>query len=411
MTVIPITCDNCGAKYKLPPTFKGSQAKCQKCGSVIDVAKQRESAGDGDASPAAGAKPAKARPAAAAKPAVDRSKSRAKPATGGRKAAAAAKDDGGKPARASSSRSRRGAKDDDDGGDSPRRGREKKKDNTPMILGGVGLVAILVVVAVLMMKGDDKKDSNENAEANKTAKADPNVEGGAEGGAKAATAADANANSGDTLKPADAGDPAATGDKPGDAKKPDEMPAPDAGKPEATKPADAGAPMPSDLDPTRKKERWEKQRNPARTMGDVRSAADQYGEVQWPDSIDAATKTEVMGLVENLDPLGGISSTRAKNKLVKMGYPGLFGILERLRTLDYTQPDDGLYGFELNKALENMTGGMTASYQPVQAGEEMHPAKAQWNTKNVGAWMKAFKGWPDAAAFKKAKIARAKKNK
>ena len=44
MTVIPITCDNCGAKYKLPPTFKGSQAKCQKCGSVIDVAKQREAA-------------------------------------------------------------------------------------------------------------------------------------------------------------------------------------------------------------------------------------------------------------------------------------------------------------------------------------------------------------------------------
>ena len=59
MTVIPITCDNCGAKYKLPPTFKGSQAKCQKCGSVIDVAKQREAAeAGGDAKPAAAAKPA-----------------------------------------------------------------------------------------------------------------------------------------------------------------------------------------------------------------------------------------------------------------------------------------------------------------------------------------------------------------
>ena len=34
MSVIPITCDNCGAKYKLPPTFKGSQAKCQKCGTI-----------------------------------------------------------------------------------------------------------------------------------------------------------------------------------------------------------------------------------------------------------------------------------------------------------------------------------------------------------------------------------------
>ncbi|MFT4841205.1 MAG: cobalamin biosynthesis Mg chelatase CobN, partial [Candidatus Azotimanducaceae bacterium] len=158
MSVIPITCDNCGAKYKLPPTFKGTQAKCQKCGSVIDVAKQRESAGS-DSSPAAAAKPAASRPAAAAKPAVDRSKSR----TAGRKtAAAAASPKADKPARGGSSRSRRGAK-DDDGEDTSRRGREKKKDNTPMIIGGVGLLALVVVVVVMMMGGDDPKLSNEAA--------------------------------------------------------------------------------------------------------------------------------------------------------------------------------------------------------------------------------------------------------
>ena len=97
MTVIPITCDNCGAKYKLPPTFKGSQAKCQKCGSVIDVAKQREAAeAGGDAKPAAAAKPA-----AKARPAVDRSKGRAAGASA-RKAAA------DKPARSRSSWRSRG---------------------------------------------------------------------------------------------------------------------------------------------------------------------------------------------------------------------------------------------------------------------------------------------------------------
>ena len=54
MPVIPIVCVNCGAKYKLPPTFKGTQAKCPKCSSIIDVAKQLAEAGNGDsAKPAA----------------------------------------------------------------------------------------------------------------------------------------------------------------------------------------------------------------------------------------------------------------------------------------------------------------------------------------------------------------------
>ncbi|MFN9758232.1 MAG: TIGR00266 family protein, partial [Planctomycetota bacterium] len=62
MTVYQIACDNCGAKYKLPETFAGKQAKCQKCGSVIEVQKQREAASAAAAAPAA-------KPAAAARPA------------------------------------------------------------------------------------------------------------------------------------------------------------------------------------------------------------------------------------------------------------------------------------------------------------------------------------------------------
>jgi len=58
MTVLQITCDNCGAKYKLPESFTGAQAKCQKCQSIIDVARQRAAAlgGAGEAAkPAAAA--------------------------------------------------------------------------------------------------------------------------------------------------------------------------------------------------------------------------------------------------------------------------------------------------------------------------------------------------------------------
>ena len=60
--------------------------------------------------------------------------------------------------------------------------------------------------------------------------------------------------------------------------------------------------------------------------------------------------------------------------------------------------------------IEEITGGLNAGYAAVQAGEDVHPAKAQWNTKNVKAWMTAFAKWPDEAAFKKNKKERAKKN-
>ncbi|HIE71724.1 MAG TPA: hypothetical protein EYP98_16955 [Planctomycetes bacterium] len=389
MSVIPITCDNCGAKYKLPPTFKATQAKCQKCGSVIDVATQRKAAGDGD-SPTADAKPA-----AAAKPAVDRSKGRA--AGGSKRTPAASKAD--RPARDGSSRSRRGDE-DDDGEDSPRRAREKKKDNTPMIIGGVGLVAIIVVVVVMMMMdGNDEKEGEETAQSNeagKTADANANKEAPKPGDTEGANKPEEGTGPEEGGKPTEGTKPDG-GSKPaeGDVKKPD--------TPKPT-PAEAGA-------PAVKKEPWQKQKNPPQTMGEVRSAAEMYGEVVWPDSIDAAKKAEIMDIVGDLSVTGGIRSIRAKAKLVKAGYAGLFGILEALQKLDYKQPGDGAFGFELNKALEDITGGLNARYAAVQADENMHPAKALWNTKTVGAWMRVFAKWPDEASFRKTKSDRAKKRK
>ena len=129
------------------------------------------------------------------------------------------------------------------------------------------------------------------------------------------------------------------------------------------------------------------------------------------DSSAATEKAEIMEIVDDLDVTGGIRSIRAKAKLVKAGYPGLFGILEALQKLDYRQASDAAFGFELNKALEDITGGLNARYAAVQADEQLHPAKALWNTKTVKAWMATFAKWPDAAAFKKAKTARAKKKR
>ena len=397
MSVIPITCDNCGAKYKLPPTFKGTQAKCQKCGSVIDVQKQREAATAGD-SPAAAAKPAKARPASGAKPAVARSQRRS----------AAASSAADKPARAGSGRSRRSGKDDDDA-ETPRRSREKKKDNTPMILAGVGLVVIVIALLLVMGGGDDKKKPEEEASTNPatntdTADANANKQDTNPG------AADTVANAADKAAPDSAAAGAAGADaKPAAADKPADDAQPTADPTKVTEP-----PAPPPIEPAipgGKKEPWMKQRNPPQTMSQVQSAAEMYGEVIWPESIDATKKAEILEIVADLDASGGIRSIRAKAKLVKAGYPGLFGILEALQKLDYRQASDAAFGFELNKALEDLTGGLNARYAAVQTDEEMHPAKALWNTKTVKAWMATFAKWPDAAAFRKAKAERAKKRR
>ncbi len=154
MTAVQITCDNCGAKYKLPESFAGTQAKCQKCGSAIDVARQRASPDEA----ATGA-----RPAAAARPAIDRSKlappkhhERSTPTGRGSKSAkpgSTSAKPGSTSAKPGSTSAKPGSTSAKPGSSRDRRERTQKKSNaTPLLLGGVGLAAVIVVV-VLMMKG------------------------------------------------------------------------------------------------------------------------------------------------------------------------------------------------------------------------------------------------------------------
>jgi len=129
--LLPIVCDNCGAKYKLPESFTGSQSKCQKCGSVIAVDAQRQQASTASAA---------ARPATGAKPAVARSAEAPRPAE---RAA-------GKSTRSESPGARSGAGRDRAG--RARREAPAKKSKTPLIVGGIVLLAIVAVV-VWMLRG------------------------------------------------------------------------------------------------------------------------------------------------------------------------------------------------------------------------------------------------------------------
>lgn len=390
MTVLSITCDNCGAKYKLPETFKGSQAKCQKCGSVIDVQKQRAATSGADTPSAA--KPAAQKPAAAARPAIDRSKSEPKPVEraarptrverASKDAPAATADDGGK--------GRRGAR-----GERP----PKKSNPMPLVLSGVGLVVIAGAAAFFLMGGDDKPKAED------TAKNTP----------AAGTPAD---------KPADKPAQPAPGKPAVDAapQAPSEgAPAqPDQGAaaaPAAGKPADASAgpgetapalppAEPADADPTRPKRPWEKIKG-IHSMADVRDPTS-YPEVVWPATTDDAKKAMIRELCDDVVN-GGVSGMRAKPKLAEIGHEALFGIVEKLRTLDYKSETGNGYGFEFNKLLEEMTAGQNAGFELVEVGEPIDPRKAEYNTMTVGAWRRMLDKFPDAESFKKDRTARLKK--
>jgi hypothetical protein len=48
-----IVCDNCGAKWRLPPTWKGPTANCQRCGCSIDAQVQLDANASSRQNPAA----------------------------------------------------------------------------------------------------------------------------------------------------------------------------------------------------------------------------------------------------------------------------------------------------------------------------------------------------------------------
>lgn len=388
MTVIHITCDNCGAKYKLPETFTGSQAKCQKCGSVIDVQKQRGQAAA--AAPAAAAQPAAAvKPAAAAKPAVDRSKAAA-PAERPARAARTGKGDDapehGSAAHGSAAHGRAGHHGDaahgHHGHDGHHHHHHHKKDDNKMLMvvSGVSLVAIAIAVGVYLMNSGDTPKASTTADKTPAA-------------AKPADTPAAKPADTPAAKPAD--QPA---DKPAD--KPVEAP--------VAKPADASPPpVEVSTTPGTTKRPWEKMVNPPASMADVADPKS-YGEVKWPASIDEPTRTEIRGLVEDVKN-GGRAGISAKPKLVKHDYAALFGIVEGLRTLDYKSADDSMLAFELNKVLEQITGGLNARFDPVEAGEELVPSKAEWNTRSVKGWLGMLDTFPDAETFRKNRAERLKK--
>lgn len=394
MTVLQITCDNCGAKYKLPESFTGAQAKCQKCQSIIDVAKQRAAAqaGAGEAAkPAAAAKPA-----TAAKPAVDRSKLQkpsepatkssgvlsSKPPSGKAPAKPAGKGTGkgtGKP----TNRTATG----DDEGDGSYKTAPKKNSTMPVLLAGLALLVVAGVVLIVKMGGDKPKPEPTKESTAKAPEAGKPAE---------------------TEKPAEPEKAIAPGGGPAKPKAEDAKPA-DAAAKETEKPAEKPAETPAPAAPSGPAAnevvtpagQTVRITNPPATMADVTDPKT-YPEVTWPAGIDDATKTEVRELAETAATDTGIQGTRASNKLREKGHPAVFAIVERLRTIDYKDVDATQGANLLNKTLEDMTNRvLSAGYIQIPPGFEMTPALAELNTRSAKKWIDALAKLQTPADLKK----------
>jgi hypothetical protein len=280
-----------------------------------------------------------------------------------------------------------------------RRGERKQGNNTMLFAGaGIGLLAIIVVVLIMMNSGDGKKKAAEAAKVDPAAAAEKPAQPVEPPPQKLEPKAAAGKNEPAKSEPAK-GTNAAGEPKPAAAAAGDANPAP------AVQPP-AAANAPPTEEPGRTKKRWEKLANAPQTMDQVTDPKT-YGAVQWAADIDDAKKTEIRALVADAsDVNSGIAGIRAKPKLAKQPYEAMFGIVERLSQLDYKSSADSMVAFELNKLLEELTGGLTASFEPVDATEEIVPAKAEWNTRSVKGWLSLLAKFTDAEAFRKDKAAR-----
>lgn len=357
MSQLQIVCQNCGAKYRLPESFSGDRAKCKACGSVIDVAAQRD--GDAAAAPSA-ARPAGARPAAA-RPAAARPAA-ARPA--GARASARKKEDDGDAPRSSSAR-RSGAR------ASGARGRkaeteEAKGSNQTALFGGIGALVVVILVAVFGFGGDDKTD--EGGEGKDPKKTETASDANSSGDSNTGNANEASTNSGDT---------GTTG-----------------GTTTPEKPADAGTSKPADKPadkPKNKPKRNPKDPVTEETLFDPRTDT---SEVTWPDAIEASAREEAEGWVEDIE-FAGFAGIRAKKSLRANPYRAVFAVINKMRTLDLRDGDQTRYAAELSRMLQDdLTGGTNVPFTDVDPGEAVDLEIAHKNGKCVEAWVK----WADRAS-------------
>ena len=338
MAHLPIQCQNCGAKYKIPETFPGDFAKCKACGNKMDVnaARSAQSAApDSEArAPASHATGGTRKPRQGTEARTGTHRKRGEEETPKRSR---------RPASASSRRGRRGADDNDEDEEETGRRGHRKKDNTPLILGvSLGVLAVIVVIVFMMWGGDDESTQAKNQKvAAKNDKGTNKIAAEEDAKAKAAEAAKAKAAEAAKAKAAEA-----------------------AAKKKAAK---------KKLD--------------IKKVADVMTAADIFK----PSTLDKlppakdTTAEELTAINEQLDLLkegGGLGYIRAPGKLMVIGAKMIPLAVNRLMTLDYSKVEDNQYAFAISEAIKGLTE-FELAFDPARIIDEFTIKQGHTNATKV----------------------------
>ncbi len=396
MAATQIVCTNCGAKYRIPETFKGNRAKCKACGTVIDVAAQRatEATADAGEEKPAAAKPAAAKPAtakpAAARPASPRrsrttksSDSPTRPTRSSRRAEASEEPEEAdskpvsRPRRASSGSASSGgaSKRSSSRGGSSRRGRavaEDKKGNKGMLIGGGVLVLAAAVVGVIFFMGGDDAPAEEK------------IATAGEGQANAEQATQIEEGKQTTGTETPAGETPAAG-----------QPVEAAGDEKGADPAAAEAAANESKEPAKDSKPARKKGEPITDPSQVFNPKTELEPMPWPADVSDEEKAVIEDLISDLAD-GGRAGIDAKKKLEALGYKPLAAIFNALREKDYMDSFDSMDAWELNKFMETTTKGANVPFRPVNIGEEVPLETADWNARIVKVWVTFVSHYSDA---------------
>ena len=331
MALLPVQCQNCGAKYKIPETFQSDSAKCKACGSVIDVKAARDGAGDAASEPAGKSIGGTRKPrqtAAAGRSARRRGgddEVEAKPKRSARRAGTL-----------TSRRGRGRHEEDDDEAEEGRRSRyEKKKDNTPLIAGvvGLGLAVVALILYLIWDSGEKPVTDNDKLVAAKT---------------------DENQKAGD----------AATKET---EKAAAEAAAKKAAEAEAAK--EAAAKKKARSRPKTKRQLAIKKEEDVKSPSDVFKPSSALQPLPKPESLSDDDVKEIQALIAEIRG-SGLPSIRAATALKEKGVVMIPIAVNEILKLDFTKPADNSYCYRLTEVIRAFIESDYFGFEQVLAVED-----------------------------------------
>lgn len=105
----------------------------------------------------------------------------------------------------------------------------------------------------------------------------------------------------------------------------------------------------------------------------------------WAEDVTDEEKKEITDLVETAFSDDSIFGKRAATKLEKHARKAFSAIVNRLRSVDYSDHDQHLEAYGLHKLLEKITMGRNAGYNPKVPVTQ---GAAWWNARTVKGWMR-----------------------